>query len=82
MTLYYLEGLAAVTVMPRARDFALVQARLSTAEFGAARAYVNGLIQGDEIRTSSWMPSADWTQTPLQVLYKSARLDELLAAKQ
>ena len=44
---------------------------------------MNGLIQGDEIHTSIWMPGAGWTYTPLQVLYtKSARLDEVLAAKQ
>ena len=45
-------------------------------------AHINGLIAGDEIHTSSWMPGSDWTSTPLQVLYtKAARLNEELAAK-
>lgn len=83
MTLFYVETLTPVTTMPRPKDFTLVQARLTVAEFAAALSHVNGLIQGDEIHTSSWMPGADWTNTPLQVLYaKSARLDEGLAAKQ
>ena len=82
MTVFYLESTAPVTSMPRARDFQLLRSRLSDGEFDAALAHINGLIAGDEIHTSSWMPGSDWTGTPLEAVYaKAAARNHELSAK-
>jgi hypothetical protein len=69
--------------VPFHRDFDVLRARLTEAEFEAMVSRINELIDtsADEIATAGWLPGSDWTGTPFQPIYdKAARRDFQRAA--
>jgi hypothetical protein len=63
--------------IPHRRDYAVWLGRLSREEQDTAFTHIESLIGDHEIRTSSWMPGAEWQGTPLSPLYeKAARYGE------
>jgi hypothetical protein len=82
MTVRYLEDDEDVTSMPRSEVFRMLTERLSPAEFREVVEALNEQIDGDEIHTAGWMPSADWRGTPYQAIYeKAARFNHDLSGK-
>lgn len=80
MPLYFIDGTEAKST-PYPQTFALLD-RLSPGERQAAVDAIEELIDGTEVQTSSWMPGADWTDTPFQPIYeKAAKRNHGLAAK-
>ena len=73
-----------ITKVPYPDRFALLQKRLSDAEFAAIETRINELIDeaGSEIATAGWLPGNDWTGTPFDPIYhKAARRDHNLSAQ-
>lgn len=64
--------------VPYEPQFEVLRRRLSTSEFDAMVARINGLIDesGAEIATAGWLPGSDWTGTTFEPIYaKAARGD-------
>lgn len=69
--------------MPFSEDFAALRGKLTTAEFDAAIARINELIdtQGKgNIATAGWLPGRDWRGTPFWPIYANFQ-DEKQSAK-
>jgi hypothetical protein len=82
MPVRFLESDEPVVSIPRREKFRLLEERLSPGEFSEIEAALNIHINGDEIHTSSWMPGADWTNTPYQPIFeKAARHNYELSAQ-
>lgn len=84
MTLYEPTSRRRITQRPFREHRQLLEQRLSNAEYRAVREHVDALIDGadKQIVTTGWLPGADWSDTPLEVLYtKAARGNQELAAK-
>lgn len=80
--LYDVDRLEPVTDIPHKEEYDIWISRLSASELSEIRNTLNGMIDGDKVHTSSWMPGADWTDTPFEAIYeKAARFHEDVAAK-
>jgi len=68
--------------VPYEQEYRRFMSRLTAEEISAAKARLDGLIDGTEIQTAGWMPGKDWTGTPFQPIYeKAARYSEGTAAR-
>lgn len=84
VTLYDETCTRKVTKRPFAENRRRLEQRLTPEEYEAVCEHIDGLINGagKEIVTAGWLPGADWSRTPLEVLCtKAARHDEDIAAK-
>lgn len=61
-----------ITKIPHIGDWTLWRSRLSDAQWNAVRDELNARITTTDVHTAGWMPGADWTGTPFQVLYDVA----------
>lgn len=64
--------------IPGRREFDILRARLSVAEFDAMVARIDQLIDeaGAEIATAGWLPGSDWRGTPFQPIYEKAARED------
>lgn len=82
MPLYLVEDLEReVDFVPYEAEFNKIRARLSDEEYESILRELNGMIEGDEIHTSSWMPGSDWSGTVFHPIYLAARRNEQTAAR-
>lgn len=61
-----------ISQIPHQDDWELWRGRLSEEQWLAVRDELNARITSGEVHTAGWMPGADWTGTPFQVLYDVA----------
>ena len=61
-----------VTTVPFQKDFKFWLGRLTPQEQAAIRAHIDAMLAAGDIHTTSWMPGADWWNTPLWPIYFSA----------
>src|SRR5438128_2153973 len=91
MALYSTPDLRRITAIPHEREFRHVSAGMSPAEHqaveeelwnrvGAADADPPPLGDG-QIITSSWVPGADWSNTPFDPIYRASNGDKRLAGR-
>ncbi|WP_043156630.1 hypothetical protein [Sphingomonas sp. STIS6.2] len=65
----------------RGRTYRLLCSRLSSVELAEIRNALDVRIEGSRIETASWIPGADWRDTPYQSIYENgARMNPDLAA--
>jgi hypothetical protein len=66
--------------MYHSNEFNLWKSRLTNQEFVNIVEKLNGLIDADEIHTSSWMPGNNWEGTVYEPIYsKACNLDKKLS---
>lgn len=53
-------------------DFLRWKGRLSPQEFKSIYDHLDSRVGSGEIHTSSWIPGADWTDTPFEPIYTKA----------
>ncbi len=71
-----------ITSVPYASEYKRLLAQLSPQEISEIKTELNNRIDSDEIHTAGWMPGADWSGTPFQVIFeKAAKHNPELAAK-
>lgn len=71
-----------IKTIPHKQNYDVWISRLTGQEMQDIKATLNEMINGTEIRTSSWMPGADWNGTPFQAIYeKAAQRNPSVAAK-
>jgi hypothetical protein len=71
-----------ITSVPFAAKYRAFRSRLTTAEISAIMDRLDSMIDGADIKTSGWMPGADWSNTVFQPIYeKAARFDTAAAAR-
>ena len=58
--------------IPHSAQYEIWKARLTEDEFKAIVDQLNSQIDGEEVRTSSWMPGSDWSNTVFQPIYDRA----------
>lgn len=72
MALHSLDTLRKITHIPHRAKFDAWCSRLAEGHKEAIRNELQGLIEGDEVHTSSWMPGNNWTGTVWQPIYTDA----------
>lgn len=84
MTLISIDTGKPITRFPFKEDFATLRKRLAPAEFDAAVARINELIDaaGGQIVTAGWLPGSNWSGTVFNPIFTiGARKDYQQAAK-
>jgi hypothetical protein len=71
MPLFDLDG-RRVSSIPLKKDFDVFRGRLNDAEWAAIAEWINGQIDGREIRTAGWLAPRLWEGTPLLPIYAKA----------
>lgn len=61
-----------ITSIPHRADYDRWRANLSDSEFEQITSAIEKLIAGREITVSSWLPGADWQNTPYWPIYDKA----------
>ncbi len=61
-----------INYIPHENDFNVWKSRLTDVEMRAIKNHINSLVDGNEVRTSSWLPGDDWSNTPLHAIYEKA----------
>jgi hypothetical protein len=61
-----------VNQVPYLTEYRRYMSRMSSDEIAAIKSALNEMIDGDEIHTTSWMPGADWSESPFQAIYEKA----------
>src|ERR1700738_2278006 len=82
--LYAIDGTGKTPIasIPHKKDFDIWRSRLTPQEIDAIKTALGAKIDSDEVVTSSWIPGADWANTPYEPIYqKACRYDEEAAAK-
>ena len=72
MALYSIDTLQRITYIPHRVEFDRWCSRLAEDDKEAIRNELQGLIEGDKVHTSSWIPGSDWTSTVWQPIYTDA----------
>ncbi len=81
--IYSLESVtpALIQEIPHQPDYRIWRSRISDSDYEAIVNYLDSLIEGTEVLTSSWIPGSDWTGTPFEPIYYACRSDVNAAAQ-
>ncbi|MDZ7753239.1 MAG: hypothetical protein U5S82_16685 [Gammaproteobacteria bacterium] len=78
--LFSIDSNSEITSIPHHRDYERWRSRLTVEQYAASIEELNRRIEGAEIKTSSWIPGADWTETVFQPIYDVACIEDQDAA--
>ena len=70
--LYSIDKNEYIREIPYAENYQRWRSRLTEVEYEAIVVELNGLLNGDEIVTSSWIPGNDWSNTVYDPIYQKS----------
>jgi hypothetical protein len=70
--LYSIETNSLIRRMPHEREFNTWRSRLTDEEFQSIVDELNRRVDGNEVKTSSWIPGSNWTGTVWEPIYTKA----------
>lgn len=67
-----------ITDIPHKKDYLRWRKNLGEDAYHAIMKVIDSMIDGNEVRTSSWMPGSDWSGTAFEAIYtKACEYDEV-----
>lgn len=61
-----------ITHIPHEKDYKRWRRNLGEDEYHNIMKVIDSMIDGNEVRTSSWMPGSDWSGTAFEAIYTKA----------